>query len=453
MISRHEPFSFKSSAELLEKAEELGIELPFQDSVAPLFESVMVGWKEIPNRIAVQPMEGFDAEPDGSPGELSFRRYKRYAEGGSGLIWFEATSVVPQGRSNPHQMLLESGTLDGFKRLVEQTRRSAYRMFGASHEIFLVLQLTHSGRYSKPGGKFEPIVAGHNPVLGNQAEKEHILSDEELDRLQDKFVLAARLAAEAGFDAVDVKACHGYLVNELLSARKRKNSRYGGNFENRSRFLRKVVQGIKEEASDIYPAVRLSVFDGLPYPYGFGVKEGEPIQIDLSEPEELVRRLIKLGCLLFNITIGNPHHHPHLGRPFDRALPGACLPEEHPLEGVARLLRVTAELQKKFPKIAFIGTGYSWLRHFLPHVAAAVIERQEATFIGLGRSSLAYSDAPKDLMAKGAMNPGKVCITCSRCTELMRAGHSSGCAIRDKEIYGKEYKKFLGDIEEGEKEA
>ena len=453
MICRHEPFSFKSKTELLKKAEELGFELPFRDSAAPLFESVSIGWKKISNRIAVQPMEGFDAEPDGSPGELTFRRYKRYVEGGSGLIWFEATSVVARGRSNPHQLLLEARTLDGFKRLVEQTRRSAYKMFGISHKVFFVLQLSHSGRYSKPLGKPEPLVAGHNPIIESQAEKERILSDEELERLQDRFVIAGRLAQGAGFDAVDIKACHGYLVNELLSARTRKNSRFGGNFENRTRFLRQVVQSIKEEASEICTAVRLSAFDGLPYPFGFGTKESEPTQIDLSEPKELIRRLIQVGCSIFNITVGNPYHNPHLGRPFDRALPGASLPEEHPLEGVSRLLRITAELQKTFPKIAFVGTGYSWLRHLFPYVAAAVIERRGATLIGLGRSSLAYPDAPKDLMAKGAMNPSKVCITCSRCTELMRAGHSSGCAVRDKEIYGKEYKKFFGDIENNKKQA
>jgi 2,4-dienoyl-CoA reductase (NADPH2) len=453
MTSRHEPFSFKSGTELLNKAEELGFTLPFHDSTSPLFESVSIGWKKISNRIAVQPMEGFDAEPDGSPGELAFRRYKRFVEGGSGLVWFEATSVVAPGRSNPHQLLLEPRTLDGFKRLVEQTRRSAYKMFGISHEVFFVLQLSHSGRYSKPLGKPEPLVAGHNPIIGNQAGKENILSDEELERLQDRFVMAARLAQEAGFDAVDIKACHGYLVNELLSARTRKNSRFGGNFENRTRFLRQLIQSVKEEASEIDTAVRLSAFDGLPYPYGFGTQEGELAQIDLSEPKELIRRLIQAGCSIFNITVGNPNHNPHLGRPFDRPLPGASLPEEHPLEGVSRLLKITGELQKTFPNIVFVGTGYSWLRNFFPNVAAAVVERREATLIGLGRSSLAYPDAPKDLMAKGAVNPSKVCIACSRCTELMRSGHPSGCAVRDKDIYGKEYKKFFGDIENNKKHA
>ncbi len=451
-MSRHQSFRFRSSAELLKKAEELEVAIPFQDSIAPLFTYIDISWKKIANRLAVQPMEGFDAE-QGAPSKLTFRRYKRFAEGGSGLIWFEATSIDPEGRSNPHQLLLQAKTLDSFKRLVEQTRRSAYKVFGQSHEVFLVLQLTHSGRYSKPTGKFEPLVAFRNPFLDKENDNAHILSDEELDRLQDRFVKAARLAQEAGFDAVDIKACHGYLVNELLAARSRKKSRYGGGFENRTRFLRQVIQNIGEEASGIFPAVRLSAFDGLPYPYGWGVKEGDSPQIDLSEPKELVRSLIELGCLMFNITAGNPSHSPHLGRPFDRPLPGAPLPEEHPLEGVSRLLKITAEFQKTFPEVPFVGSGYSWLRHYFPNVASAVVERRGAMLIGPGRSSLAYPDAPRDLMAKGRMDPDKVCITCSRCTELMRAGHISGCAVRDKKIYGREYRKVFRDIvDAGEEE-
>lgn len=439
-MSRHEPFVFKSSFELLKKAEILGIDLPFLDSITPLFENLTVGSKKIPNCMAVQPMEGFDADTDGSPSELAFRRYRRYAEGGSGLIWFEATSVGPEGRSNPHQLMISDRNMDDFKRLVEKTRRSAYQMFGSSHEVFLVLQLTHSGRYSMPEGKPKPQVAGLNRILDKQPEKVHILSDEELDRLQDKYVESAQLAGEAGFDGVDIKACHGYLLNELLAAHTRGNSRYGESFENRIRFLTEVIQRINEEVPGIQLAVRLSAYDGIPY--GFGVSRDDSLDIDLSEPKKLVNQLVQLRCSLFNITVGNPYHNPHLGRPFDRPLHGAALPEEHPLEGVSRLLKITGEFQKAFPEVPFVGTGYSWLRHFIPYVGAAVVKQGAASLIGLGRSSLAYPNAPKDLMNRGSMDPDKVCITCSRCTELMRHSHLSGCVVQDKEIYGKEYQRL-----------
>ncbi len=437
MKSRHESFAFKSKAELLQKAQELGIDLPFHDTISPLFNPISFGEIEIANRLAVQPMEGFDANQDGSPGELTFRRYRRYAEGGSGLIWFEATSVVSEGRSNPRQLMINMPNLDSFQQLVEKTRQCGCQAFGNDHRIFLVLQLTHSGRYSRPEGKPRPQVAVFNPYLDREEESLYIFSDEDLNTLMDIYVEAARLAYKAGFDAVDIKACHGYLLNELIAAHTRENSSYGESFENRIRFIREVIRKIHEEVPRMCLAARLSAFDGIPYPYGFGVANDGSLRVDLAEPQSIIRQLIKQGCSLFNITIGNPFLNPYFGRPFDRPLPGAALPDEHPLEGVARLIKITAEIQREFPKIPFVGTGYSWLRHFFPYVGAAVISRGGASLVGLGRSSFAYPDAPKELINTGAMDPKKVCITCSRCTELMRGGHVSGCVIRDKEIYAR----------------
>jgi 2,4-dienoyl-CoA reductase (NADPH2) len=441
-MSQHQPFSFRKSEELLEKATDLGIEIPFQQDLSPLFEGITLGNKRVVNRLAVQPMEGFDANRDGSPGELTLRRYLRFAAGGNGLIWFEATSVVPEGRSNPRQLWLQEKSADGFKRMVEETRRAAVKTFGVKHEIYCVLQLTHSGRYSRPEGKPLPQVALSNPYLNKKEENLLILSDGELDRLQEMFVDAARTAHQAGFDAVDIKACHGYLVNELLSAFERKNSRYGGVFQNRTHFLVDTIKKVHQEVPGIDLAVRLNAFDGIPYPYGFGVSKEESLDVDLAEPKTLIRRLIEEGCSLINITLGIPYLFPHLGRPFDRSLFGSPLPPEHPLEGISRFLTVTGKLQKEFPDVPMVGTGYSWLRRFLPYVGAAVLKQKEAAFIGLGRSSLAYPDAPKDLMREGTMSPKKVCIACSKCSELMRMGGNVGCVVRDKKIYGEQYKKL-----------
>lgn len=442
MKSRHESFEFASLDRLLKKVDELGIELPYQESIEPLFKPLSIGLKKIPNRMTVQPMEGFDAESDGSPSELTFRRYQRYAQGGSGLIWFEATSVVPEGRSNPHQLMMTPQNMDFFTRLVEQTRYSATREFGSPHETFLVLQLTHSGRYSKPEGKSRPVKICFNPFLDKQESNQLILSDEELDRLQDHYLTATQLAKRAGFDAVDIKACHGYLLNELLAAHTRKESRYGGSFENRSRFLTNVIQRVQDEIPEIFISVRLSATGGTPYPYGFGVSDDGSSGIDLTEPQKLINRLISIGCSFFNITVGNPHTNPHLGRPYDRPLRGSPVPAEHPLEGIARMYNITAKLQKIFPRIPFVGSGYSWLRHFFPFVGAAAIQSGDVSLIGLGRSSFAYPKAPRDLMDRRTMDPKKVCITCSRCTELMRGGQPVGCVIRDHEIYGKLYQKL-----------
>jgi 2,4-dienoyl-CoA reductase (NADPH2) len=434
-MSNHEPFAFKKSEELLKKAEELGVQLPFQDSIEPLLKPFTIGMKRIPNRMAVQPMEGFDGELDGSPGVLTFRRYQRYAQGGSGLIWFEATSVVPEGRSNPHQLWIHAGNLDKFKQLVQHTRDAAQQAFNHSQEVFLILQLTHSGHYSHPEGKPAPLAAVSNPYLEKDKKNIVILSDDELERLQETFIKAAHLAQEAGFDAVDIKACHGYLLHELLSAFKRMDSRFGGSFENRTRFLTEVVTEIQKQTSGLHTAVRMNIYDGIPYPYGFGVPFDGSLTFYFFEPLELVNRLLQAGCALINVTMGVPAYNPHVGQPFDRPLPGCSLPEQHPLEGILLLLKAAGKTQKDFHGASVVGTGYSWLRQFFPHVGAAVLTQRKASFIGLGRSSFAYPDAPKDLLEKGCLDPQKVCTCCSGCTQLMSRGRPVGCVVRDKEVY------------------
>jgi 2,4-dienoyl-CoA reductase-like NADH-dependent reductase (Old Yellow Enzyme family) len=442
-MSPHESFSFQSADELLEKARELGVELPYQESLSSLFESISVGTTKVPNRLVIQPMEGFDGTAEGAPDELTFRRYKRYARGGSGLIWFEATAVVPEGRSNPNQMMLLPATLDVFKSLLEKTRETAIHSLDSTHEVYCVLQITHSGRFSQPSGKPEPWATCFNPVLDRSQQGVHVASDDELLRLKDVFIDAAQLAFQAGFDAVDVKACHGYLVNDLLAAYTRKSSRFGETFEKRVSFILDIVKGISESVPRLGLAVRLNASDYVPYPYGFGMSKESSGEADFSEPLTLVKQLIDSGCLLFNITLGNPRFTPHFGRPFDRPAKDAPLPDEHPLVGVVRLLKTASEFQIAFPDTPFVSTGYSWLRHFFPHVGSAMVGNGETSFVGLGRSSFAYPDATRDLMNQGALDPQKTCITCSRCSELISGGYPTGCVIRDSEIYGPHYQKFL----------
>ncbi len=279
------------------------------------------------------------------------------------------------------------------------------------------------------------MIVCSNPHLDESGNDSVMLSDDDLRYLRDTYINSIELAYEAGFDAVDIKACHGYLIHELLGARERENSRYGGSFENRIRFLMEIVERSRHVQPGIQTALRLSATGSIPPPYGFGGIVDEEGGMDLAEPVSLIRLLIEKGCSLFNITIGNPHHKSHYARPFDKALPGGELPDEHPLEGVRRLLKVTSDLQKQFPDIPFVGTGYSWLRQFLPHVGASVIHEKMAAFMGLGRCAFAYPDAPRDLMETGSMDRKKVCITCSQCTQRMRNSQPTGCVVRDGTLY------------------
>lgn len=438
----HEPFDFQTKDELLAAADKLNLDLPFQGDIAPLLEPITIGTQTLPNRLAVHPMEGADAYPHGAPSDLTMRRYLRYARGGSGMIWFEATAVTENGRANPRQLMLTSTTLDTFKRMLEKIRAAGREIFGDSHYIYCVLQLTHSGRYSWSKASPAPLIVARNPYLDKNDGSTSLWSDEDLDYQQDHFLEAAGLAYHAGFDAIDIKCCHGYLLNEILAAYTREHSRYGQSFENRTRFVTEVVYKIRAQ-HELPLTSRLSGFDGLPYPHGFGFSKDNIFEIDLTELRALMRRLLLLGCTFFNVSAGNPYYNPHVVRPYDCPVSGSQLPDEHPLEGVKRLLNIAAGLQKSFPNVPLVGSGYSWLRQFFPYVGAAVVARGEASMIGLGRSSFAYPDAPQDLMEQGELDPKKVCISCSKCSELMRRSSNCGCVVRDAEVYRKEYRKII----------
>ena len=434
----HERFRFKNKEDLISKAGTLGFNLPYEDDISILFTTVAVDDHNVSNRLVIQPMEGYDSSKDGSPTDLTRRRYLRYAEGGSGMIWVEAVAVSEEGRSNPHQLWLHQENIDSYEFLCNDIRKHAS---ANNKNPFLVIQLTHSGRYSKPSGKAEPLVAQLNPVLDSMTP--HILSDDELKKIQDKYIIAARLALLAGFDAVDIKACHGYLIHELLSSKERKRSIYGGPEPyKRFRFLLETIDRIKTEVPGIMLTVRLNIYDA--WEGGFGISEDKRIP-DFTEPVMLIAELRLRGIRLLNITMGSPYYNPYIVRPFDAPLPGGPLPDEHPLSGVRRMIEGASEIQHKFPEMQIVGSAYSYLRHFAPNVGAAIIQNKDATFIGFGRNSFAYPSLANDLMEKGIADPDKVCIGCSGCSRLIKNLYRGGCVIRDREIYGTELKKLIAD--------
>lgn len=439
----HAPFRLSDLEELREAVAALGLDLSADDDVSALAQPVTVGGRTIPNAMCVQPMEGCDGTPAGAPDVLTFRRYKRFAAGGAGVLWFEACAVVPQGRANPRQIWLRGETKDEFARLLDESRRAAAESMGPDHHPFCVLQLTHSGRYSRPIDLPRPIIAYHDPILDKDKgipDDWPLITDDELDALQDAYIEAAKLAFQVGFDAVDIKSCHRYLLNELLASHTREG-KYGGSYENRTRFLKETVARVFDAVGrDKIVSCRLGIHDAHPYPYGWGMDKNDSMKADLTEPKRLVRELYDLGMRLIDITMGNPYFNPHVNRPYDRPVEGGRFPEEHPLVGVARLVNYVAEVQRSVPEMVVIGSGYSWLRNLWPHVAAANIRGGKMRIVGVGRQAFAFPGFAKEIIETGKLERRHTCISCSSCTQIMRDGGRAGCVPFDAEVYGPIYR-------------
>ncbi|MCL4703574.1 NADH:flavin oxidoreductase [bacterium] len=452
--------SLKTLVEFQRYLAELGIELPCDVELqsganSPLAQPCVLddGFK-IGNRFCILPMEGWDGTSDGRPSEETMRRWQHFGVSGAKLIWGgEAVAVRHEGRANPNQLLINEKNLRELAKLRETLVMVHEREYGQSSDLLVGLQLTHSGRYCKPNRKdcMEPQILYHHPVLDRKLglQPSHpLMSDDDIARLVSDFVAAAKLAQRAGFAFVDLKHCHGYLGHEFLSAVDRAG-RYGGSFENRTRFLREIVAGILAEAPALQIAVRVSAFDFVPYRSGAqGVGEPEiasgaeyhyafgadatGLQLDLTEPRAFLDLLAALRIQLVCITAGSPYYNPHIQRPALFPPSDGYLPPEDPLAGVARQIEVTAKLKQYRPDLIFVGSGYTYLQEWLPHVAQNVIRTGQADFVGLGRMVLSYPEMPADILRGKPLQRKRICRTFSDCTTAPRNGLISGCYPLDE---------------------
>src|SRR4029453_10120707 len=342
--------------------------------------------------------------------------------------------------------------------------------FGANadSDLYVGLQLTHSGRYARPDvyDRPAPIAACSNPILDRRFPNGvRVFEDSELDALVDDFVAAARLARDAGFRFVDVKACHGYLGHELLGARTRSGP-YGGSIEGRTRFMRRVIEGIRSVVSGLGIVVRLSAFDTVPYrkrptdliggpdvlgtpergtreggaqgdrkvaqgfspAIGFGVvATDEHLDAALDDARALLGMREGLGVNWICVSGGSPYYNPHVQRPATFPPLDGYEPPEDPLCGVARQIAATARLKKSFPNLVFVGSAYSYLQEWLPHVGQHNVREGLGDFVGLGRFALSYPGLPADVLSGAPLARSLFCRTFSDCTTGPRMGLVSGC--------------------------
>lgn len=444
--------SLKTIDRFRERIAELGINLPADESVksgpdAPLAQPIERDCGSIGNRFCILPMEGWDGERDGQPTDLVRRRWKNFGLSGAKLIWGgEAVAVRQDGRANPNQLLINDANLAGIEDLRTLLEDTHAETFGTTDDLLVGLQLTHSGRFARPNEKTrpEPRIGYRHPVLDARVGIEDdgpVFSDDELSPLTDDFIQAAVLADKAGFRFVDIKHCHGYLGHEILSGFDRPG-KFGGSFENRTRFLRDIVAGIRAQAPGLEIATRVSIYDfvpfqtgedgvgepaaGAPYNYAFG-GDGTGLGIDLTEPHAFMNLLRKLGINLVCSSAGSPYYNPHMQRPASFPPSDGYQPPEDPLVGVARQINATAEIKKAHPDLTIVGSGYSYLQEWLPNVGQSVVRDGMVDSIGLGRMVLSYPDLPADVVAGRPLARKRICRTFSECTTAPRNGMVSGC--------------------------
>ncbi len=466
---------YKDVDAFAQRVEELKLDLPMDRGSlsaaqgTPMAKPLELGGGiSIGNRWCIHPMEGWDGTTDGAPSEHTLRRWKHFGESGAKLIWGgEAFAVQADGRANPNQLGVvgdSSADLDraarGMDALLDSLTSTHRERFGSTDDLLVGLQLTHSGRFCRPNSKtkLEPRIAYHHPLLDakfgiDPHDDTVLLSDDQLRRIIENYVRATKLAAKAGFRFIDVKHCHGYLGHELLSAVKRPGA-FGGSLENRTRFAREIIEGIRAECPGMLIGVRFSAFDAppfkpdpekssdgklgrgipegyenlIPYVHGFGCDPRNPLEMNLAEPIEFVRILRKMGVRLINVSGGSPYYNPHIQRPAMFPPSDGYQPPEDPLVGVVRQIQAVREIKSKSPAdCVFVGTGYTYLQEFLPHVAQAAIRNGWTDLVGIGRLVLSYWDMPADTLAGRPMQIRRICRTFSDCTTAPRNGIISGC--------------------------
>ena len=455
--------SLKDVSQFVKHLHTLQLQIPCDSRIlsaadSPLFSRFTRGDMTIGNRIAINPMEGWDGTADGNPSENTLRRWRRFGQSGAKLIWGgEAVAVSRSARANPNQLVIAEHTRAGLSQLRAALISEHKQAVGSAEGLLIGLQLTHSGRYCKPNAhsRPEPRILYHHPILDRRLGLPSdfpLLTDAEISGIIEDFHHAARIAWELGFDFVDIKHCHGYLGHEFLSAHTRPG-KYGGSFENRTRFLREVAQGIRTVAPQLKIGVRLSAFDTVPYypdpaqsaigrlgpgipephanvlPYrwAFGVNASDPTQPDLAEPIQFLSLLESLNISLVNVTAGSPYYNPHVQRPALYPPSDGYHPPEDPLVGVARQMNAAKALKYRFPSLIFVGTAYSYLQDFLPHVAQATLKKDWVDFVGLGRMVLTYPEIFLDAAQGRAVQHKRICRTFSDCTTAPRNGLPSGC--------------------------
>ena len=393
-----------------------------------LSSPIQIGGKNAQNRIVNQPMECNDGDAEGNPTQRTFERYRRLAEGGAGIIVVESLAITYESRARKNQLKISEETAKSLERLVKEMRE-------VNPKPLILFQINHSGRVS--GAAFSKVVSLYptgDPDI-------HLLTEEEIGKIKEMFVKAAIIARQVGADGIDFKHCHGYLCGEMLRPANTRPDRYGGDFENRTRFFRETTEKIKKaiDTKNFLMGVRYSFYEGIPG--GLGTAGPEEVEEDLFEPLRFAKMVEEMGMDYINISAGIPAITPEIVRPT----------KNYP-EGVYRHFG-WAKTVKRLVRIPVIGSGYSYLRDgkndlkqsdplkksFL-YWAEKNLKKGHVDLVGIGRQSLADPLFAKKFLSDDVAKVN-FCTACGGCSVLLRSQAEVGCTV-----YNDYYKEVLKKI-------
>ncbi len=366
-----------------------------------LFEPCEIGRVSTSNRLVSQPIEANDGTDQGGISELTRLRYMNLAKGGWGLTFMEAVSITEDSLAHKNGLVLCRSTLDGFKQLVESFKQ-------INPQGLLLIQLTHSGIKSGPFSRVASVLPTHQKGID-------YLSDQEIEDIRQKFVEGALLAQQAGLDGIDLKLCHGYLGTEMTRPSNTRNDRWGGDFENRTRFLKDAVREISSrlQGTDFLLGSRISMYEGIPG--GCGTSGPDETVEDLSEMKRLVALMDTLGMDYVNVSAGLPGSTTAITIP-TKETRLFCL--DH--------FRYAKEVKALETGLTVIGSAYSVLKEQAPLMAQDNISRGYVDLAGFGRQSLADPLFPAKLMHGEKIH---YCTSCMGCGNLVDSQHTAGCIV------------------------
>ena len=390
-----------------------------------LAKPIRIGGKTAPNRICYQPTEANNCDQEGSPTEATFRKYTDLAKGRPGIIHIESIDVTRRTQARSNRMLIMDANLPGLEKLVKQVR-------SINKDALLIFQLSHAGRLSDPA--FKPPMFVYKPN-GNPVP---VMSVAEVEETREEFVAAAKRAWKVGADGVDFKQAHSFIGDDFLHPANQRKDRYGGSWENRTRFFRETMVRLREEIPDrgFLVGSRISPYEGMPG--AFGTSGPDEIVEDMSEPLEFARLMQKEGIAFINVSAGSAAGN------LEMLMPTSSYPE-----GVFRHFSWTRAI-KQAVTIPVIGSGYSRLKN--GDTALHVADKEKASLlywaeknirdgatdiVGVGRQAIADPDFARKVI-EGRTSEIHWCITCQECTMLLGSNQKVGCTI-----YEKEYKALL----------